>query len=54
MKLAILVERLEKAKLQLEQVQTQLQAILFGIPNLPHESVPIGKTDSDNQESSLG
>lgn len=43
-------ERLEKAKLQLEQVQTQLQAILFGIPNLPHESVPIGKTDSDNQE----
>lgn len=39
---------------QLEKVatdrETRLQEILAGIPNLPHESVPVGKTAEDNLE----
>ena len=34
------IQRLEKAATELE---TRLQGMLAGIPNLPHESVPAGK-----------
>ncbi len=34
---------------QLEKIQTELNAILVMIPNLPHESVPFGKSEADNQ-----
>jgi len=43
-------ESLEKAKTELGDIQEQLDAILMGIPNLPHESVPDGKDESDNVE----
>src|SRR5262245_30928583 len=44
--------KLDEAKLQLDAVQAELQEILLGIPNLPHESVPVGKNEDDNLETS--
>lgn len=35
---------------QLESLQTQIQQFVMGIPNLPHESVPLGKDENDNLE----
>ena len=43
-------ESLDRAKAELGEIQDQLDAILLGIPNLPHESVPDGKDESDNVE----
>jgi seryl-tRNA synthetase len=43
-------EALDKAKAELSEIQDQLDAILMGIPNLPDESVPEGKDESDNVE----
>jgi seryl-tRNA synthetase len=34
----------------LELVQIKLQDLLLGVPNLPHESVPVGKSSEDNVE----
>jgi seryl-tRNA synthetase len=42
--------RLETAKNQLEEVQNQMQQYLLSMPNLPHESVPAGKSEQDNVE----
>ena len=41
------VEELGKAA---EEYEARLQQILVGIPNIPHASVPIGKTAEDNVE----
>jgi seryl-tRNA synthetase len=41
------IQELEKAA---EEYETRLKQILSGIPNLPHESVPIGKSAEDNVE----
>src|SRR6202158_3553724 len=41
------IQQREKAAAELE---ASLQNILTGIPNLPHESVPIGNTPEDNVE----
>jgi seryl-tRNA synthetase len=35
---------------QVKSVDTQFQDLLTGIPNLPHESVPVGKDADDNVE----
>jgi seryl-tRNA synthetase len=43
-------ESLDKAKSELGEIQEQLDAILMGVPNLPHESVPDGKDETDNVE----
>ena len=43
-------EKLDAAKAELAEVQQQLDAILMGIPNLLHESVPVGKDEDDNVE----
>jgi len=43
-------EKLDTAKSELADIQRQLDAILMGIPNLLHESVPVGKDESDNVE----
>jgi seryl-tRNA synthetase len=43
-------ESLDRTKAELGEIQDQLDAILLGIPNLPHESVPDGKDESDNVE----
>jgi seryl-tRNA synthetase len=34
---------------QLENTKTELQNTLYNIPNIPHESVPAGNTDEDNE-----
>jgi seryl-tRNA synthetase len=41
------VEELGKAA---EEYETRLQQILVGIPNIPHPSVPVGKSADDNVE----
>jgi seryl-tRNA synthetase len=41
------VEELGKAA---EEYETRLQQILAGIPNIPHPSVPVGKSADDNVE----
>jgi len=43
-------ESLDTAKAELSEIQEQMDAVLMGIPNLPHESVPAGKDESDNVE----
>jgi seryl-tRNA synthetase len=35
---------------QVKAIDQQFYDLLAGIPNVPHESVPIGKTSDDNQE----
>lgn len=41
----------QKAKEEeLNTLQNELQDFLMGIPNVPHESVPAGKTEDDNVE----
>ena len=41
---------LSAGKVELDAIQTELDSILLGIPNLPHESVPVGKDEDDNVE----
>jgi len=43
-------DQLEQARAELAQVQQGLDDILLDIPNLPHESVPPGRDESDNVE----
>ena len=55
--IAPLLAEVESLKGQLEEaeqasmnVQAQLEEIYAGIPNLPHESVPVGSSEDDNVE----
>ena len=41
---------MEMGAARLAVVQTELNDFLMGIPNLPDESVPLGKDETDNQE----
>ena len=41
---------LSAAEARLERVQTSLQELLLALPNLPHASVPIGRSEADNVE----
>ncbi|PTU02810.1 serine--tRNA ligase, partial [Pseudomonas sp. HMWF031] len=41
---------LSAGKVQLEAIRSELDSILLGIPNLPHESVPVGVDEDDNVE----
>lgn len=43
-------EQLDVAKQALAELQSELQAVLSGIPNLPDASVPEGKDEDENQE----
>lgn len=47
---ADLGDKLKAAETELNILQDELNNILMGIPNLPHESVPAGKSEEDNQE----
>jgi seryl-tRNA synthetase len=47
---ASLGDELKAAETGLEEIQTKLQEILLHIPNLPHDSVPVGKSEADNVE----
>ena len=41
---------LESMATRLDQIQTELQALLLAVPNLPHESVPEGAGEAGNVE----
>ncbi len=41
---------LEQSASRLEQIQTELQTLLLAVPNLPHESVPVGSDETGNVE----
>ncbi|CAK0760158.1 serine--tRNA ligase [Gammaproteobacteria bacterium] len=43
-------DRLRAAEEGLVVLQTELEDIALGIPNLPHESVPSGRDETDNRE----
>ena len=49
---ASFADQLKTSQEKLEQVQAELSAITYGIPNTPHDSVPNGKTEDDNEEVS--
>ncbi len=44
--------KLDDAKARLDAIQEQMNDLLAGIPNIPDESVPPGKSEDDNQEDS--
>jgi len=41
---------LKEAETRLGDCQSNLEDILLGVPNLPHSSVPVGKSEADNPE----
>jgi seryl-tRNA synthetase len=43
-------DKLDAAKNRLAEIQQQLDDIIMGIPNLLHESVPVGRDENDNVE----
>jgi seryl-tRNA synthetase len=43
-----LKDELEASALRLDQIQLELQALLMAVPNLPHESVPVGADEHAN------
>ncbi|MBI2316530.1 MAG: serine--tRNA ligase, partial [Betaproteobacteria bacterium] len=43
-------EELATLEKRLESIQTGLQDFLLGVPNVPHESVPVGASPADNVE----
>ncbi|MDH5355021.1 MAG: serine--tRNA ligase, partial [Gammaproteobacteria bacterium] len=47
---ADLGDRLKQAESELDGLQKQLDDLLLGVPNIPHESVPTGNSEDDNVE----
>ncbi len=47
---AALKNELDGSAARLEQIQAELQAMLAAVPNLPHESVPVGADEAGNVE----
>jgi len=47
---ANLGDELKQLETRLSEVQHELNAFLAVIPNTPHDSVPVGKSEADNQE----
>jgi seryl-tRNA synthetase len=43
-------QQLEQNKNRLDDVLQQIELITLSLPNIPHESVPFGKDETDNQE----
>ncbi len=43
-------ENIERLEEKLSEVQKELRSVLLRIPNLPHESVPVGEDENDNVE----
>ncbi len=43
-------DELKASEARLDVIKAELDAIALGMPNLPHESVPAGKDESDNVE----
>ncbi|MEG3002824.1 MAG: serine--tRNA ligase [Comamonas sp.] len=47
---AAMKTELEQSAARLDVIQTELQAMLVAVPNLPHESVPVGADEEGNVE----
>ncbi|MBN4666277.1 serine--tRNA ligase [Pandoraea nosoerga] len=45
-----IADTLKASSVRLEEIQTRLSELLLGVPNLPHESVPVGKDETHNVE----
>jgi seryl-tRNA synthetase len=43
-------QQIRQLEIQLDQTEHQRTSLLLTLPNLPHESVPVGGTAADNQE----
>ncbi len=43
-------DELKAAEVRLTEIQSKLEALLLLVPNLPHETVPAGKSSDDNVE----
>jgi seryl-tRNA synthetase len=40
------------AAVELQGIQAEIDTIVMGLPNIPHESVPAGNSEEDNVEVS--
>jgi len=50
-----LKEKIQTLKERVEEAETQQRELLLQIPNVPHPSVPVGKTEEDNDvEETIG
>ncbi len=47
---ATLGDELKAAEEKLVVIQSQMQSLLLNVPNLPHDSVPVGKSEESNVE----
>jgi len=43
-------DKIKKNENELKEIEEKIKDILLNIPNIPHESVPVGKEESDNKE----
>jgi len=43
-------EKIEGLEGQLSKVEEQLESVMLSIPNIPHQSVPVGKDETENVE----
>ena len=43
-------EKLDKAKVQLQEIQSKISDITLSMPNIPHPSVPKGNSEEENEE----
>jgi seryl-tRNA synthetase len=43
-------EQIQEQEKVAEQLDAELRGLLVGIPNVPHASVPVGRTEEDNKE----
>jgi seryl-tRNA synthetase len=43
-------QHIRQLEIQLDQTEQQRSALLMTLPNLPHASVPVGRTSEENQE----
>jgi len=43
-------EKIEGLEGQLSKVEEQLKGVMLSIPNIPHQSVPVGKDETENME----
>ncbi|WP_322015476.1 serine--tRNA ligase [Paraburkholderia sp. J12] len=44
-------DEMKASAAKLEAIQSSLSDLLLGVPNLPHESAPVGKDENDNVEA---
>lgn len=49
-KMKELSDKIKDMEQELREIEEEMEKILWTIPNIPHESVPIGESDEDNVE----